>query len=81
MYVCMLACLWVWTYVCVCVHAFVCVCVCMCMCLHVCVHAFVCVCVLVLSGFVCVHLWNPAAAVFAHLSSDWLYHGLEDEGV
>ena len=34
-----------------------------------------------LSGFLLVHLWHPAAALSGHLPSDWLHHGLEDEGV
>lgn len=34
-----------------------------------------------LSGFLLVSVWLPAAALPPHLSSDWLHHGLEDEGV
>ena len=33
------------------------------------------------SELLLVHVWNAAAAVPAHVSSDWLHHGLEDEGV
>lgn len=33
------------------------------------------------SGFLLVHLRHAAAALPAHVSSDWVHHGLEDEGV
>lgn len=33
------------------------------------------------SELLLLHLRYPAAAVSGHMSSDWLHHGLEDEGV
>lgn len=33
------------------------------------------------SELLCIHLRYTAATVSAHVSSDWLHHGLEDEGV
>ncbi len=33
------------------------------------------------SEFLFVHLWHAAASVPCYMSSDWIHHGLEDEGV
>lgn len=33
------------------------------------------------SELLCIHLRYTAATVSAHVSSNWLHHGLEDEGV